>query len=130
LTLGIEALNSPGGTVDGLPPGAVFAFGSIGLLGVVGDARMVAFGIKGARRIARHLWRMSFALFVATGSFFLGQMKVMPPSVRIVPLLAIPAFLPLVLMLYWLVRVLLPKWYRRLPINRLSGRQLASSEGI
>ena len=129
-TLGIEALNSASGTIDGLPPGVVFAFGSIALLSAVSDARMLAFGLKGARRIARHLWRMSFALFVATGSFFLGQMKVMPPSFRIVPLLAIPALLPLVLMLYWLARVLFTKWYRRLPANRFSRRQLASSQEI
>jgi hypothetical protein len=28
------------------------------------------------QRISRHLWRMCFAFFIATGSFFLGQQKV------------------------------------------------------
>ena len=53
------------------------------------------------------------ALFVASGSFFLGQAKIFPKPMRIYPLLAIPALLPLALMLYWLVRVLFTKWYRR-----------------
>ena len=130
ITLGIEALNSPIGTIDGSPAGAVFAFGSIALLAAAGDARMLAVGVKGARRIGRHLWRMSFALFVASGSFFLGQAKVIPQPIRIIPLLAIPALMPLVLMLYWLMRVLYTKWYRRLPANRFSRRQFASPEGI
>jgi peptidoglycan/LPS O-acetylase OafA/YrhL len=69
--------------------------------------------IQGAQRIARHLWRMCFSLFIASGSFFLGQAKVIPKPIRILPLLAIPALLPLALLLYWLVRVLLTKWYRR-----------------
>src|SRR5688572_14274691 len=46
---------------------------------------------QGSRRVARHLWRMCFALFVATGSFFLGQMKFIPEPVRIVPLLLVLA---------------------------------------
>jgi hypothetical protein len=70
-------------------------------------------GLFGAQRIARHLWRMCFSLFIASGSFFLGQAKVIPKPIRIVPLLAIPALLPLVLMFYWLLRVRFTKWYRR-----------------
>ena len=69
--------------------------------------------LEGAQRIARHLWRMCFALFVASGSFFLGQAQVFPKPVRIYPLLAIPALLPLLLMLYWLARVLFTRWYER-----------------
>lgn len=48
---------------------------------------------------------MSFAMFMATASFFLGQAKLFPKPVRIFPLLAIPALVPLVLLLYWLARV-------------------------
>ena len=56
---------------------------------------------------------MCFSLFIASGSFFLGQAKVIPKPIRIFQLLAIPALLPLVLLLYWLARVLFTKWYRR-----------------
>ena len=113
IVLGIKAVNSPKGTVDGLPAAIAFVFASIALLAVIGDVRMLINGIHGARRIARHLWRMCLGLFVATGSFFLGQTDVFPEPIRIIPLLAIPALLPLVLLLYWMVRVLYTKWYRR-----------------
>ena len=56
---------------------------------------------------------MCFSLFIASGSFFLGQAKVIPKPIRILPLLAISALLPLVLLLYWLARVLFTKWYPR-----------------
>ena len=35
-----------------------------------------------AQRIARHLWRMCFAFFIATGSFFLGQQDILPKAVQ------------------------------------------------
>jgi hypothetical protein len=78
-------------------PGAFFA--TTTLLAAIGDARVVLAGpITGARRLARHLWRMCFARFIASGSFFLGQMNFVPESVRKLPLLLalgdFPAVLP------------------------------------
>ncbi len=114
IKFGVDALNSPDGTLDGVPAGMLFLFAAVALLAAVGDARlMLVGGLRGAHRIARHLWRMCFALFLASGSFFLGQAQVFPKPIRIFPLLAIPALLPLALMLYWLARVLLTQWYRR-----------------
>jgi uncharacterized membrane protein len=105
-SLGTVALHSVTGTTYGYPPPLYFVFGSVALVAAVGDMRMIRVGsLQGRRRIVRHLWRMCFATFIATGSFFLGQAKVFPEPVRIVPLLAIPALAPLVLMLYWLARV-------------------------
>lgn len=114
IKVGLDGLNSATGTVNGVPPGMIFFFAGVALLAALGDVRvMLAGGLQGAQRIARHLWRMCFGLFVASGSFFLGQAKVFPKPMRIYPLLAIPALLPLVLMLYWLARVLFTQWYRR-----------------
>jgi hypothetical protein len=48
---------------------------------------------------------MSFALFIAALSFFIGQAQVFPEPVRIRPLLALPVLAVLVTMLYWLWRV-------------------------
>jgi FtsH-binding integral membrane protein len=62
-------------------------------------------GISGASRIARHLWRMSTALFIASGSFCLGQQKIMPVAMRGSVWLFVPVFVPLVLMIFWLIRV-------------------------
>jgi hypothetical protein len=105
LTFGLEALESAAGRKNGYPPPLFFIFGTIVLIAAIGDLRVLVSGIRGAPRIARHLWRMCFATFIATGSFFLGQAKVIPKPIRIMPLLATLALLPLVLMLYWLWRV-------------------------
>jgi hypothetical protein len=80
--------------------------GTVLLLAAIGDLRAVrAGGLRGSRQLARHLWRMCFALFVATGSFFLGQMKFIPQPVRIVPLLFVLAFAPILLLAFWMWRV-------------------------
>jgi hypothetical protein len=80
--------------------------GTVILLAAIGDLRaMRVGGLQGSRRLARHLWRMCFGLFVATGSFFLGQMKFIPEPVRIVPLLLVLAFAPIVVLVYWMWRV-------------------------
>jgi hypothetical protein len=55
------------------------------------------------RRIARHLWRMCAAFFIATGSFFLGQQDAMPEAVRGSPILLVLAFAPFGVMAFWLV---------------------------
>jgi hypothetical protein len=76
------------------------------LLCAAGDVRVLRSGPPtGTRRLARHLWRMCYAMFTATGSFFLGQAKVIPEPLRIRPLLYVLAFLPLPAMFYWVWRV-------------------------
>jgi hypothetical protein len=78
---------------------------SVILLAGIGDLRMILRGISGKRRIARHLWRMCFGWFIATGSFFLGQQQVFPAWLRGSPVLLVLALLPLVLLIYWMIRV-------------------------
>lgn len=108
--LGLEALNSAGGEVNGVSPPPLFMFGVVGLLGGLLDARiLLARSIQGAHRLARHLWRMTFAMWIATTSFFLGQAKLFPEPIRESGLLAIPVVLVIALMLYWLVRVRLKR---------------------
>jgi uncharacterized membrane protein len=86
-----------------VPP---LVIGSVMMLAAIGDLRSIrAGGLRGTRRLARHLWRMCFGLFIATGSFFLGQMKFIPEPVRIVPLLLVLAFAPILFLFYWLWRV-------------------------
>ncbi len=109
---GFEGLNSATGTLDGLPPAPGFLFGVVALLAAVGDVRMLARGIQGARRIARHLWRMGFALFIASSSFFLGQPQVFPEPLRITPVLITLALAPLLVLLYWLWRVRIRRTFR------------------
>ena len=86
-----------------VPP---LVIGSVMLFAAIGDLRAIrAGGLRGSRRLARHLWRMCFGLFIATGSFFLGQMKFIPQPVRIVPLLLVLAFAPILFLFYWMWRV-------------------------
>lgn len=86
-----------------VPP---LVIGTVILLAALGDLRAIrAGGLRGSRRLARHLWRMCFGLFIATGSFFLGQMKFIPEPVRIVPLLLVLGFAPILFLFYWMWRV-------------------------
>jgi uncharacterized membrane protein len=98
---------------DGVPIGMSFFIGSVMLLAAAGDIRMlVRGGISGTKRLVRHLWRMCFGLFIATGSFFLGQQQVFPAVLRGSILLIVLGILPLVLLIFWLFRVWFTNTYR------------------
>ena len=86
-------------------------FGAVALLATLGDiGMMLARKIQGTHRLARHLWRMCVALFLASISLFIGQSQVFPELLRNPGLLPIPMLLVLFLMFYWLVRVLFTQW--------------------
>jgi uncharacterized membrane protein len=105
LTFGLQAVAN-GGTRKGMPAFPFLMFAVVGLLASAGDARVISSGpLRGPSRLARHLWRMSFALFIAALSFFIGQAKVIPEPIRIRPLLALPVLAVLITMFYWLWRV-------------------------
>jgi len=113
VTLGFELLVSGEDSRHGVPIPMLFIFGAVGLSASLSDVRMIRSGaIQGARRLARHLWRMCFALFIATGSFFLGQADKIPEPLRIPALLAVLALAPLLIMLYWLWRVRVRRSFR------------------
>lgn len=104
---GVQRLLAPAGQFNGPPaPGAILLMGGICIAAGLGDLRYLMRGMLSAtQRLSRHLWRMCFAFFIATGSFFLGQMDVLPQVLRGSPILFILAFSPFALMLFWLVRV-------------------------
>jgi hypothetical protein len=103
---GLQLVHSHTRSKNGVPTGMHFFLGSVMLLAAAGDIRMLARGgVFGAKRIVRHLWRMSFGFFIATGSFFLGQQQVFPAWLRGSSVLFFPALLPLVLLIFWLFRV-------------------------
>jgi uncharacterized membrane protein len=83
-----------------------FIFGTVGLLAATGDIRVLRGRVtQGARRIARHLWRMCFAMWVAAASFFWGPPRRVPEVIRIPALQAVAVLLPVAVMLYWLWRL-------------------------
>ena len=106
-TFGVQGLS---GDASGIAPMG-FIFGAVALLAAAGDARvLLGRSLPWSQRIARHLWRMCLALWIATVSFFLGQSDEFPEALRIMPLLCTPVLLVLLLMFYWLVRVLFRQW--------------------
>lgn len=85
--------------------GVVAVFAAVAALAALFDGKVILQrGIAGAGRISRHLWRMCAALFIATGSFFMGQMDEIPQAWR-GPHLYVLAFAPMALLVFWLVRV-------------------------
>jgi uncharacterized membrane protein len=103
---GLQAAYGHAGLKSDFPAAPYFVFGSVALLSAAGDVRMlVRGGVFGAKRIVRHLWRMSFAFLIAAFSFFLGQQKVMPAYMRGSKLLLVPLLLILIVLIYWLCRV-------------------------
>ncbi len=85
--------------------GAIFLVPLMAGCGIA-DLRLLKKGsIAGPQRLVRHLWRMTFALWIATASFFLGQAKVLPEAVQNYGLLSLPVLAVLALLVYWLVRI-------------------------
>src|SRR5919106_300805 len=110
---GVKAFNGPRLSPGGVPfrtIGAVsFVVATVVLLGAVGDLRILRFGApRGGQRLARHLWRMCFALFIAAGSFFSIRERVaqiLPEPFATGPMRALPILLLFGAMFYWLWRV-------------------------
>lgn len=111
LVFALHATNSETGLMDGIPAGAFYVFAAVITLFAVGDLRLILRrGIAGTQRIARHLVRMCYAMFVAAASLFLGQMQVFPDFIRETGILFVLPLVPLVLMIFWVIRVRFTKW--------------------
>jgi len=86
--------------------GPVFVMAGLLLLAGLGDLNAILrTRLSPAQRLSRHLWRMCFAFFIATGSFFIGQQDILPAAVRGSPVLFLLGFAPLLVMGFWLVRL-------------------------
>lgn len=123
---GVKIVRSGASSQDGVPVGMTFFLGSVMLLAAAGDVRMlVGDGVAGAKRIARHLWRMCFGLFIAAGSFFLGPSnrplrllsaiglgQRLPQAVFSTTLYSLLTILPLIMLIFWLLRVRFTNTYK------------------
>ena len=107
--LGFKALASPRGAINGVPFFMLFFLAAITAMAAAGDVRVMRSGVlRGSRRLARHLWRMCFALFIAAGSFFSIRARVariLPEPFTTAPMRALPVVLLFVAMFYWLWRL-------------------------
>jgi uncharacterized membrane protein len=108
-TLGVKALGTPRGMLDGVPFFMLFFLATITALAALGDIRVMRSGpLRGSKRLSRHLWRMCFALFIAAGSFFSIRARVarvLPEPLTTAPMRALPVVLVFVAMFYWLWRL-------------------------
>jgi hypothetical protein len=126
----VRVLRSGHSSLGGVPVGMMLFLGSVCLLAAAGDVRMlVRGGVFGGKRIARHLWRMCFGLFIAAGSFFLGGSnrplrllstvgvgKYLSPDIFNTTLYLVLTILPLILLVFWLVRVRFTNAYDAKPM--------------
>jgi uncharacterized membrane protein len=123
---GIKIVRSGEPSPDGVPVGMTFFMGSVMLLAGLGDVRMLLRGgIVGSARIARHLWRMCFGLFIASGSFFMGPSnrplrllstvglaQHLSPALFSTTLYLVLTVLPLIMLIFWLIRVRFKNAYK------------------
>lgn len=118
---GLHSASIPKERLQGFPM-RYYIFASFAAFGAALDLKVILRrGISGAPRIARHLWRMCFALFFAAAFFFLGQQRALPAFMRGSPLLFVPALAPLAFLIFWLVRVRLTGWFKLQPIPAQAG---------
>lgn len=99
------AAATPGGELDGFPAPVFIAFGALAALGALTD--LLTFlqpALTYRRRIARHLWRMCVAYFLAATSLFLGQQDDVFWFMAGSPVLFLPSVATLGFMAYWLIR--------------------------
>jgi uncharacterized membrane protein len=110
---GVNGVNRPGLSPGGVPFRTIgvmsFVLATVLLLAVIGDVRIMRSGMPhGGPRLARHLWRMCFALFIAAGSFFSIRervAKILPEPFTTGRMRALPILLLFGAMFYWLWRV-------------------------
>ena len=102
------------GRITGDP--ILYAFAVIAALSALADFTVVRRGgLAGVPRIARHLWRMCAAFFIATGSFFFGQADEIPTFLR-GPLTTALGLAPLGFLVFWIVWVRFSRSFRPAPV--------------
>ncbi|HEX8255400.1 MAG TPA: hypothetical protein VF846_19830 [Thermoanaerobaculia bacterium] len=110
---GVRGVSTPGLSSGGVPFRTIgmmsFILAAVLIAAAAGDLRVMRSGIsRGGPRLARHLWRMCFALFIAAGSFFSIRArvaKILPEPLTTGPMRALPIVLLFGAMFYWLWRV-------------------------
>ena len=121
LSCGLQAAQSPIGSKYGFRPGFYFFSFFLTVIAAAGDIRMlVRHGISGTQRLARHLWRMCWGLFVASGSIFIARPQLFPAFMRKSGMLVVLGLLPLLLMIFWLIRIRVMKRQKKASMPQVS----------
>lgn len=94
-----------------VPVGAGYLFALVMALALAGDVRRMHSGLaQHYRRLIRHLWRMCFALLMASVSFFLSRAHLFPGPVQASGILYLLAMAPVIVMLFWWLRMRWGVW--------------------
>jgi uncharacterized membrane protein len=111
-----DLLRHPSHRADGVPAEPLVLFASVALLAVLGDLRELRRpATDRIVRLSRHLWRMTFAMWIATTSLFLGQTRFFPEALRNTLLLALPVLWVTGTLIYWLLKMARQRWWRLAP---------------
>ena len=100
-------LSIAGNDAPELPSAAEYFIvaGFSGFLSILDFRAMRPAGLDARGRIARHLWRMCFALFIAVGIFSGGNSNILPEFAQHPIILAAPVVAVLAVMVFFLLRV-------------------------
>ena len=115
LAVGLTPIFTTAVPFEGAVLVAIYSFTAVLAIAAIGDARVVLAGnISGVSRISRHLWRMCLGLTLAAGSGFTnGLARLLPGTYHVPTAFLLPQFIPLGLLIFWLVRVRSAGWFKR-----------------
>ncbi len=108
IAAGVCALTSPDQMLRGFAAADYFFLAGIAGIAVINDL-VILFRktLTDRHRIAQHLWRMCIGFFIAAGSAFTGPgATAFPEVIRNSGVLSLPELMIILLMLFWLVRIL------------------------
>ena len=105
---GFCALTLPDQTLREFAAADYFFLGGIAGVALINDLNvLLRKNLSHKHRIAQHLWRMCIGFFIAAGSAFTGPgAGVFPEVVRNSGILSLPELTIILLMLFWLLKIL------------------------
>lgn len=124
---GLLAASSPEGMLNDLPPEAFYLLAGVSFGLCVLDlfyARNTS--PQRVSWLSRHLWRMGFAFFLATGIFFFGNNHVLPEVLRTPWVLSTPVLAVVIWTVFYALRTRFDPWLSTLrasvPVGNDAGR--------
>ena len=118
----------PGDCVAGMLPNSTEA---LALFFAALDLKVILQGgVSGVSRIVRHLWRMCLGLTMAAGSAFTnGLPRLLPGPMHVTPIFFLPQFMPVALLIFWMIRVRFTGWFKRDPLAHTAWDDATSPAG-
>lgn len=108
IAIGVKAQSTLDGTFYGFAAEDYFFLaGMAGIVAIFDISLIFRRALSERHRIARHLWRMCLAFFIAAGSAFTGPgASAFSKEIQDSGLLSLPELIIILLMLFWLARTL------------------------